>query len=112
MDNNQMIYEAKDGAYLQLRVTSAPKGATVKEWSGQLDKWMRETFTPDSYEPIGSYTMDVSGETAEVNEFRYNFGDGWQTEFDVLLQKTVIAIMQSIRSLRSRQRTVNGLRVS
>ncbi|MFE6074276.1 stalk domain-containing protein [Paenibacillus sp. NPDC057886] len=87
MDNTQMIYEAKDGAYLQLRVTSAPKGATVKEWSGQLDKWMRETFTTESYEPIGSYTMDVSGETAEVNEFRYNFGDGWQTEFDVLLQK-------------------------
>ncbi|MGW7159272.1 stalk domain-containing protein [Paenibacillus taichungensis] len=87
MDNTQMIYEAKDGAYLQLRVTSTPKGATVKEWSGQLDKWMRETFTPESYEPIGSYTMDVSGETAEVNEFRYNFGDGWQTEFDVLLQK-------------------------
>ncbi|WP_408892878.1 stalk domain-containing protein [Paenibacillus taichungensis] len=87
MDNTQMIYEDKDGAYLQLRVTSAPKGATVKEWSGQLDKWMRETFTPESYEPIGSYTMDVSGETAEVNEFRYNFGDGWQTEFDVLLQK-------------------------
>ncbi|PIH55678.1 copper amine oxidase [Paenibacillus sp. LK1] len=87
MDNTQMIYEAKDGAYLQLRVTSAPKGATVKEWSGQLDKWMRETFTRESYEPIGSYTMDVSGETAEVNEFRYNFGDGWQTEFDVLLQK-------------------------
>ncbi|WP_363928445.1 stalk domain-containing protein [Paenibacillus sp.] len=87
MDNTQMIYEAKDGAYLQLRVTSAPKGATVQEWSGQLDKWMRETFTPESYEPIGSYTMDVSGETAEVNEFRYNFGDGWQTEFDVLLQK-------------------------
>ncbi|WP_413374389.1 stalk domain-containing protein [Paenibacillus taichungensis] len=87
IDNTQMIYEAKDGAYLQLRVTSAPKGATVKEWSGQLDKWMRETFTPESYEPIGSYTMDVSGETAEVNEFRYNFGDGWQTEFDVLLQK-------------------------
>ncbi|WP_330219285.1 stalk domain-containing protein [Paenibacillus xylanivorans] len=87
MDNTQMIYEAKDGAYLQLRVTSAPKGATVQEWSGQLDKWMRETFTPESYEPISSYTMDVSGETAEVNEFRYNFGDGWQTEFDVLLQK-------------------------
>jgi hypothetical protein len=87
MDSTQMIYEAKDGAYLQLRVTSAPKGATVKEWSGKLDKWMRETFTPESYEPIGSYTMDVSGETAEVNEFRYNFGDGWQTEFDVLLQK-------------------------
>lgn len=87
MDSTQMIYEAKDGAYLQLRVTSAPKGATVQEWSGQLDKWMRETFTPESYEPIGSYTMDVSGETAEVNEFRYNFGDGWQTEFDVLLQK-------------------------
>ena len=87
MDDAQMIYEAKDGAYLQLRVTSAPKGATVQEWSGQLDKWMRETFTPESYEPIGSYTMDVSGETAEVNEFRYNFGDEWQTEFDVLLQK-------------------------
>ncbi|MEC0127760.1 stalk domain-containing protein [Paenibacillus pabuli] len=87
MDNTQMVYEAKDGAYLQLRVTSAPTGATVKDWSGQLDKWMRETFTPDSYEPIGSYTMDISGETAEVNEFRYNFGDGWQTEFDVLLQK-------------------------
>ncbi|MFC9711205.1 stalk domain-containing protein [Paenibacillus sp. NPDC056933] len=87
MDNNQMVYESKDGAYLQLRVTSAPTGATVKDWSGQLDKWMRETFTPDSYEPIGSSTMNISGETAEVNEFRYNFGDGWQTEFDVLFQK-------------------------
>ncbi|WP_366347944.1 stalk domain-containing protein [Paenibacillus amylolyticus] len=87
MDNNQMIYEAKDGAYLQWRVTSAKAGTTVKDWSGQLDKWMRETFTTESYEPIGSYTMDISGETAEVNEFRYNFGGGWQTEFDVLLQK-------------------------
>lgn len=87
MDNTQMTYESKDGAFLQLRVTSAPAGATVKDWSGQLDKWMRETFTPESYEPIRSYTLDVSGEKAEVNEFRYNFGDGWQTEFDVLLQK-------------------------
>ncbi|WP_440113352.1 stalk domain-containing protein [Paenibacillus sp. QZ-Y1] len=87
MDNTQMVYKGKDGAYLQLRVTSAKAGATVKEWSGQLDKWMRETFTPESYEPIGSSTMEISGETAEVNEFRYNFGSGWQTEFDVLLQK-------------------------
>lgn len=87
MDNNQMTYQDKNGAFLQLRVTSAPPRTTVKEWSGQLDQWMRETFVGESYEPVRSYTMNIAGETAEVSEFRYNFGDGWQTEFDVFLQK-------------------------
>ncbi|WP_342552996.1 stalk domain-containing protein [Paenibacillus sp. FSL R7-0652] len=87
MDNKSMTYEDEQGAYLQLRVTSAKSGATVKDWSDQLEKWMRETFTAESYQQIGSFTTEISGETAEVNEFRYNFGAGWQTEFDVLLQK-------------------------
>jgi hypothetical protein len=87
MDNKSMTYEDEQGAYLQLRVTSAKSGATVKDWSDQLEKWMRETFTAESYQQMGSFTTEISGETAEVNEFRYNFGAGWQTEFDVLLQK-------------------------
>ncbi|MEY8739707.1 stalk domain-containing protein [Bacillales bacterium AN1005] len=87
MDNNELSYQAKDGAYLEMTVSSTPKGATVQQWSEQLDKWMREAFTLDNYEPIRSYTMDMSGETAKVQEFRYNFGDGWQTEYNVLLQK-------------------------
>ncbi|WP_427182333.1 stalk domain-containing protein [Paenibacillus sp. TC-CSREp1] len=87
MDNKNMVYEGEDGAYLQLRVTSAKAGATVKDWSDQLHKWMSDTFTPESYEQVGSFKTEIYGETAEVNEFRYNFGAGWQTEFDVLLQK-------------------------
>ncbi|PZT52280.1 copper amine oxidase N-terminal domain-containing protein [Paenibacillus silvae] len=87
MDNKNMVYEGEDGAYLQLRVTSAKAGATVKDWSDQLHKWMSDTFTPESYEQVGSFKTELYGETAEVNEFRYNFGAGWQTEFDVLLQK-------------------------
>jgi hypothetical protein len=87
MDNKNMVYQDQDGAYLQLRVTSAKSGATVKDWSDQLEKWMRDTFTAESYQQVGAFTTEVSGETAEVNEFRYNFGAGWQTEFDVLLQK-------------------------
>ncbi|WP_188593748.1 stalk domain-containing protein [Paenibacillus silvae] len=87
MDNKNMVYESEDGAYLQLRVTSAKAGATVKDWSDQLHKWMSDTFTPESYEQVGSFKTEIYGETAEVNEFRYNFGAGWQTEFDVLLQK-------------------------
>ncbi|MBR2566744.1 MAG: copper amine oxidase N-terminal domain-containing protein [Paenibacillus sp.] len=87
MDNQNMVYKDENGAYLQFRVTSAKSGATVKDWSDQLENWMRETFTAENYQRIGSFTTEVSGETAEVNEFRYNFGAGWQTEFDVLLQK-------------------------
>ncbi|MDM5281392.1 stalk domain-containing protein [Paenibacillus silvae] len=87
IDNKNMVYEGEDGAYLQLRVTSAKAGATVKDWSDQLHKWMSDTFTPESYEQVGSFKTEIYGETAEVNEFRYNFGAGWQTEFDVLLQK-------------------------
>jgi hypothetical protein len=87
IDNKNMVYEGEDGAYLQLRVTSAKAGATVKDWSDQLHKWMSDTFTPESYEQVGSFKTEIYGETAEVNEFRYNFGSGWQTEFDVLLQK-------------------------
>ncbi|PYE50596.1 copper amine oxidase N-terminal domain-containing protein [Paenibacillus barcinonensis] len=87
MDNKNMVYEGDDGAYLELRVTSAKAGATVKDWSDQLHKWMSDTFTPESYEQVGSSKTEIYGETAEVNEFRYNFGAGWQTEFNVLLQK-------------------------
>lgn len=109
IDNKNMVYEGEDGAYLQLRVTSAKAGATVKDWSDQLHKWMSDTFTPESYEQVGSFKTEIYGETAEVNEFRYNFGAGWQTEFDVLCRRTGIVIMWSIPSLRNRRMTGHGL---
>lgn len=86
-DNQSMVYESKGGTHLSLQVTSAPEGASVKDWSDKLNGWMRDVFVPDAYREVDSYSIEVAGKEAQVNKFQYDFGDGWTTEYNVLIQE-------------------------
>ncbi|MEC0370736.1 copper amine oxidase N-terminal domain-containing protein [Paenibacillus chibensis] len=85
VDNSNMYYESKGGSYLSLNVSSSPKGSTLEQWSDELKTWLKESFVPDSYQIVGTSPIEVSGEQGLVNEVRYNYGDGWVTEFEVML---------------------------
>lgn len=87
MNNSSMYYTSEEGSYLKLNVSSTPKGSTVEEWSTQLKKWMEESFVSESYKFVDSYPIKLSGNEARVNEVKYNYGDGWVTEYEVMLQK-------------------------
>ncbi|GAB6991372.1 copper amine oxidase N-terminal domain-containing protein [Paenibacillus pini] len=87
MDHADMYYESKEGSYLKLNVSSAPKGSTLDQWSGQLKTWLEESFVPESYQFVKTYPIQISGEDGIVNEVRYNYGDGWITEYEVMIQK-------------------------
>lgn len=86
-DHQNMVYESKKGTHLSLQVTSAPQGASVKEWSDKLAQWMKDVFVMDAFHEIDSYTAKVAGKDAHINKFEYNFGDGWTTEYNVLIQE-------------------------
>ncbi|WP_211749574.1 stalk domain-containing protein [Paenibacillus sp. Marseille-Q4541] len=86
-DNQNMVYESKKGTHLSLQVTSAPKGASVKDWSDKLAQWMKDVFVTDAFHEMDSYTATVAGKDAQINKFEYNFGDGWTTEYNVLIQE-------------------------
>lgn len=85
VDNSNMYYESKGGSYLSLNVSSSPKGSTLEQWSDELKTWLKESFVPDSYQIVGTSPIEVSGEKGLVNEVRYNYGDGWVTEYEVML---------------------------
>jgi hypothetical protein len=87
MNNSSMYYTSEEGSYLKLNVSSVPKGSTLEEWSTQMKKWMEESFVTESYKIVDTYPIQLSGNKALVNEVKYNYGDGWVTEYEVMLQK-------------------------
>ncbi|OAB43033.1 stalk domain-containing protein [Paenibacillus glacialis] len=87
MDNENMYYESEEGSYLKLNVTSAPKGSSLELWSGQMKKWLGESFVNESYKVVGTYPIIISGSEGLVNEVQYNYGDGWTTEYEVMIEK-------------------------
>lgn len=87
VDNSNMLYEGRDGSRLQLTVTSAPQGVALEDWSAQLQSWLHDSFTSSAYEVKQTSPREVAGTNAIVHEYRYNFGNGWVKEYDVMLQK-------------------------
>ncbi len=87
LDNENMYYESENGSYLKLNVTSAPKGSSLEQWSGQMKKWLGESFVNESYKVVNTYPIVVSGSEGLVNEVQYNYGDGWTTEYEVMIEK-------------------------
>ncbi|WP_246073097.1 copper amine oxidase N-terminal domain-containing protein [Paenibacillus dokdonensis] len=85
VDNTNMYYESKDGSYLKLNVSSSPKGSSLEQWSEDLKTWLKESFVQDAYQIVNTYPMEISGEKGLVNEVRYNYGDGWVTEYEVMV---------------------------
>lgn len=85
VDNTNMYYESKGGSYLSLNVSSSPKGTSLAQWGEELQTWLKESFVPDAYQIVSTSPMEVSGEQGLMNEVRYNYGDGWITEYEVML---------------------------
>ncbi|MWV46674.1 copper amine oxidase N-terminal domain-containing protein [Paenibacillus sp. HJL G12] len=85
IDNTNMYYEGKEGSYLSLNVSSAPKGSSIEQWSQELQSWLKDSFVTDSYQIVSTSPIEISGEQGLVNEVRYNYGDGWMTEYEVMV---------------------------
>lgn len=88
MDDQRMQYESNDGSSFHLKVTSAPADGTLESWSRQLQKWLSDSFVSTAYEAPKTYPMKVAGVQGLVQEYRYNFGDGWVKEYNVLIQQS------------------------
>ena len=41
----------------------------------------------DSYEYVGLTPVEISGVKGQIQEVRYNFGNKWITEYEVMVQK-------------------------
>ncbi|MCC3378389.1 stalk domain-containing protein [Paenibacillus farraposensis] len=88
MDDQRMQYESNDGSSFHLKVTSVPADGTLESWSRQLQKWLSDSFVSTAYEAPKTYPMKVAGVQGLVQEYRYNFGDGWVKEYNVLIQQS------------------------
>ncbi|MFB5266685.1 stalk domain-containing protein [Paenibacillus enshidis] len=86
-DNSSMLYEGRDGSKLKLTVTSAPQGFALEDWSAQLQSWLKDSFMSSAYEAKKTYPLEVAGKNAIIHEYRYDFGNGWVKEYDVMLQE-------------------------
>lgn len=86
-DDQQLYYTDKQGSYLRAKVTSAPRGSTLASWNQELQSLLRDTYVPEAYSLKDSRTDKVSGEPAVINEIGLNPGNGWSTEYQVLLLK-------------------------
>lgn len=89
INNKDMLYGKEKEGYLSVLVTSAPLGAegTLEAWGQRLKEWLSESFVQDSYEYVGLKPVVISGVKGQIQEVRYNFGDRWITEYEVMIQK-------------------------
>ena len=86
-NDQHLYYESKDGSYLQFKVSTAPAGSTLASWAEELKNQVADQFVPEAYADKGSYPLTVSGVQAQINEVQYNYGNGWTTEYQMLLLK-------------------------
>ncbi|SEL33850.1 Copper amine oxidase N-terminal domain-containing protein [Paenibacillus sp. cl141a] len=89
INNKDMLYGSEGEGYLSVSVTSAPTGAdgTLAAWGQRLKDWLAESFVEESYEYIGLTPVEISGVKGQIQEVRYNFGNKWITEYEVMVQK-------------------------
>ncbi|WP_238651044.1 copper amine oxidase N-terminal domain-containing protein [Paenibacillus piscarius] len=86
-DDQQLYYADNRGSYLRVKVSSAPSGSTLASWNQELQSLLRDTYVAEAYNLKESRTEKVSGEPAMINELGLNPGNGWSTEYQVLLLK-------------------------
>ncbi|WP_313639469.1 stalk domain-containing protein [Paenibacillus sp.] len=86
-DDQHFYYESKQGSHLSVAVTSAPAGSTLESWAEDLKMKTRENFVEDAYVIKDSMKSEISGVPAQIIETQLNFGNGWTTEYQVLVLK-------------------------
>lgn len=87
LDDQHLYYESKQGNSLRVKVSSAPAGSTLAGWSEELKSQIRDSYVADAYTLKDSAAGKVSGEPVLINEIGLNPGNGWSTEYQILLQK-------------------------
>lgn len=87
MDDQNLYYESKQGSHLSVKVTSAPAGSTLASWSKELEAQVRNSYVTGAYTIEESVSAEMSGEPAVIRETRLNPGNGWTTEYQILLLK-------------------------
>ncbi|OKP85750.1 hypothetical protein A3844_15460 [Paenibacillus helianthi] len=88
MDDQHLYYESNKGSHLLVKVSSAPSGSTLENWSKDLDSQVSDTFMPGAYTMQKDIEAVVSGEPVRVKETDLNPGSGWSTKYQILLQKS------------------------
>lgn len=86
-DDQRLYYESNQGSHLSVKVTSAPTGSTLKSWAEELDMKSKDSYITDAYVSKGNSNVEISGVSAQVYESQINLGNGWTTEYQVLLLK-------------------------
>lgn len=86
-DDQHLYYESKKGSYLQLKVSSAPSGSSLASWGEELKSQTADSFVPEAFLNKESSYVTISGVQAQINEVQYNYGNGWTTEYQMLLLK-------------------------
>lgn len=75
------------GSYLSLNIYSAPERSSLTQWSNRLKKVIEESFVPEAYEWVDTYSIKAADKHALVNEVKLNLGDRWMREHQVLIQQ-------------------------
>ncbi|QUL54491.1 copper amine oxidase N-terminal domain-containing protein [Paenibacillus tritici] len=86
-DDQQLYYTGKQGSYLRVKVSSAPAGSTLASWNQELQSQLQDTYVSEAYTSKDSVAGKVSGEPVLINELGLNPGNGWNTEYQILLLK-------------------------
>jgi hypothetical protein len=86
-DDQHFYYESKQGSHLSVAITSAPAGSTLESWTEELKTKTQENFVSDAYVFKDSMKSEISGVPAQISETQLNFGNGWTTEYQVIVLK-------------------------
>lgn len=87
MDDQNLVYESRQGSYMKVKVTSAPAGSTLKSWEEELEAKIRDSYVSDAYSIQEGYSAEISGEPALVKETKLSAGKEWNTQYQILLLK-------------------------
>lgn len=89
VNHQEKYYGSEEDGYLSVEVSSVPKGeeGTLSGWTAAMKRWVGEAFVQDAYQIVGVTPVEISGVKGQLLELRYNFGDGWMTEYQLMIQK-------------------------
>ncbi|WP_379135478.1 stalk domain-containing protein [Paenibacillus sp. sgz500958] len=85
IDNRQLYFESRQGSSLKLKVSTASAGSTLASWGEERKAQLEDSFVPDAYHLKESTIQEIAGVKAQVNQVEYNYGNGWATEYQMLL---------------------------
>lgn len=87
MDDQNLYYESGAGSHLLVKVSSVPAGSTLSSWSKELEAQIRSSYVTGAYTLEETKPAELSGEPVLIRETGLNPGNGWSTQYQILLLK-------------------------